>query len=100
MTDLSLPWRWAEFGGEPMLVGVPGARVILCASRKGAMYTRDPASGILRQVELDDPRMEFLTTAANTHHELVAALRGVVNVADRATVEFDRARAILAKVES
>ena len=31
------------------------------------------------------------------HHELLAALEAVVSVADRATVEFDMARAAIAK---
>lgn len=33
----------------------------------------------------------------NMMSELVAALRGVIAVADRATVEFDRAKAAIAK---
>jgi hypothetical protein len=32
-------------------------------------------------------------------HELLAALKGVVRVADRKAAEFDTARAVIAKVE-
>ena len=32
-------------------------------------------------------------------HELLAALKGVVRVADRKTAEFDTARAVIAKAE-
>jgi hypothetical protein len=37
--------------------------------------------------------------AATERDELIAALRGVVRVADRRTDEFDRARAALAKAD-
>ncbi len=40
---------------------------------------------------------EFISRAANSHDELVAALRGVIAVADRNTAEFDAARAALSR---
>ena len=42
------------------------------------------------------PRFEQL---AEQRNELLAALKGVIRVADRATVEFDAARAAVAEVE-
>jgi hypothetical protein len=42
---------------------------------------------------------EFIVRACNSHYELLEALRGVVRVADRSTVEFDAARAAIAKAE-
>lgn len=43
--------------------------------------------------ERDDPR----PAASPLEHDLLEALKGVVRVADRATVEFDAARAAIAK---
>lgn len=40
---------------------------------------------------------EFIVLACNNHDALVKALEGVIRVADRKTVEFDAARAALAK---
>lgn len=39
----------------------------------------------------------FITLACNSHDDLVKALEGVIRIADRATDEFDAARAALAK---
>lgn len=42
---------------------------------------------------------DIIVKAVNTFPDLLAALKGVVRVADRATVEFDAARAAIAKAE-
>lgn len=41
-----------------------------------------------------------IVAAMNCHADLLAALEGVVRVADRATVEFDAARAAIAKAKA
>lgn len=43
--------------------------------------------------------VEFIVRAVNCHEELIEALKAVVAVADRKTVEFDQARAAIAKAE-
>lgn len=57
-------------------------------------YVEDPTVGMLVGINARD-----VVTACNLHAELVAALKGVVAVADRRTVEFDAARAAIAKAE-
>ena len=53
-------------------------------------------------VEMDEARAnsEFIVKAVNCHDDLVAALKAVVAVADRNTVEFAMARAALAKADA
>ncbi len=77
MADLTIttPWRWQEFGGEYMLVGGTGAKVILCASRKGVFLTRDPADGRLRDIKMEDANIAFIPLACNAHADLVATLK-------------------------
>lgn len=45
------------------------------------------------------PNVERVVRAVNTFDEAREALRGVIRVADRATAEFDRARAALAAMD-
>lgn len=54
-----------------------------------AMALQDAAYNVGRRRGLLDGKAQ--------RNELLAALQGVVKVADRATVEFDRARAAIAK---
>ncbi|MDB5490323.1 MAG: hypothetical protein JWO78_172 [Micavibrio sp.] len=46
---------------------------------------------------IDEANAQFIALACNAHDDLVKALEGVIRVADRKTVEFDAARAALAK---
>lgn len=46
-----------------------------------------------------DANAEFIVRACNVHDDLVAALEGVIRIADRKTVEFDAAHAALAKAK-
>ncbi len=46
---------------------------------------------------IDVRNAAFIVRACNNFDELVEALEGVIRVADRATVEFDAARAAVAK---
>ena len=54
----------------------------------GGMYPEEPFGSAQREANA-----RFISAA----HDLLAALRGVLRVADRATVEFDAARAAIAK---
>jgi len=45
--------------------------------------------------QADAANAEFIVLAVNAHYAMVEALKGVIRVADRATVEFDAAKAAL-----
>lgn len=48
---------------------------------------------------LTEANAELIASAVNNHEALIQALEAVVRVADRATVEFDMARAALANAK-
>jgi hypothetical protein len=67
------PWAWREFGSGIMLVTQhQGSRVVLSASPRGVLQTRD-ANGTLRQIEADHPNALLLKAAP----DMLAALNEI-----------------------
>lgn len=69
-----------------------GRVLVVCEPQKGD-------GSIIEQHAAAAARMAHIVRAANCHAKLVEALEGVIRVADRATVEFDAARAAVAEAK-
>jgi hypothetical protein len=66
-------------------------------SRQGPVHIADHDGHVATFEYAEDAA--YAMRACNSYPDLVAALKGVIRVADRATDEFDAARAALAKAE-
>lgn len=89
MTDNALP-RVAlrEFGGLVMLVTESGgSKVVISPSRTGRLRTRDPKTGVLREITTDDTALEPFVRAINSHSNLVKALQDCSGCVDAAEAE-------------
>lgn len=96
-THTALPWK---FVGE-YWNGSHDATSI------GSVYSTEADQFVLtledtgddNSVDEQHANAELIVRAVNNHQALIDALKGVVRVADRKTVEFDAAREAIARAE-
>lgn len=75
-------------------------------TNKSSRAIRARYNAACKAIGKEDPSLTItdshadIDTLLTQRSELLAALKGVVRVADRATVEFDAARAAIAKAEA
>lgn len=93
------PWWWQSFGGSLNLFSSPGARVVLSAPHRSRIETRDPETGMLREVRADD-EVARLIAEAPAMLDALQDFVGALNDGD--SVAFQRAetaaRAILSRI--
>ena len=84
----ALPWRVETDRTEESVVASDGVIVAECG-----VSSQAPAHALA----IYKANAAFIVKAANCHDELVAALQGVLRVANRQTTEFHAARAAIAR---
>lgn len=92
-SETHTPGEWRE---EPL----PNGQIGIRADNHGYVVIVETSGPNPDRNAAQIANAAFIVRAANSHDELVAALKAVISVADRKTVEFDMARAALAKAES